>query len=112
MIPFLMVSAVRAPTASWLALNYLMGEGGRTDGTEHFEDGTEDHGLSVRDRSRRDRGSPSVCDIIYHVSTLVTDYLMGKVVRVLTGTIVVGVKESKEGTDSKHVCVLVESHFG
>jgi len=29
----------------------------------------------------------------------------------LTGTIVVGVKESKEGTDSKHVCVLVESHF-
>jgi len=29
----------------------------------------------------------------------------------LTGTIVVGVKESKEGTDSKHICVLVESHF-
>jgi hypothetical protein len=29
----------------------------------------------------------------------------------LTGTIVVGVKEGKEGTDSKHIGVLVESHF-
>jgi len=80
----------------------------RTDGTEHFKDGTEDHGLSVRDGSGRDRGSPGVCDIVYTVRTWSRDMM----VEVLTGTIVVGVKESKEGTDSKHISVLVESHFG
>ena len=80
----------------------------RTDGTKHLEDGTEDHGLSVRDGSRRDRGSPGVCDIVCFIRYWSCDIHGG----VLTGTIVVGVKESKEGTDSKHICVLVESHFG
>lgn len=35
-----------------------------SDGSEHLEDSTEDHGLAVADRSRRYTGSPRVGNIV------------------------------------------------
>jgi hypothetical protein len=35
-----------------------------SDGTDHLEDSTENHGLTVGDRARRDRSSPRVGDIV------------------------------------------------
>lgn len=56
---------------------------------EHLKDGTEDHGLPVRDGSRRDRGRPSVGNIV--------------------GTVVERVHEGKESANGEDICGLVVS---
>lgn len=63
------------------------------DGTEEFEDGAEDHGLSVGDGPRGDRGGPGVGYIV--------------------GAVVVGIQHGKEGADGEDIGVLVElRHVG
>jgi hypothetical protein len=46
-------------------LDSIGSSGSDKDGSKHFEDGTEDHSLSVRDGSRRDTGGPGVGNIVY-----------------------------------------------
>ena len=46
------------------------GTGPDSDGAEHFKDGTEHHGLAIRDRAGRDRSGPCVGDIVCIVSVL------------------------------------------
>lgn len=59
-----------------------------SDSTDYFENSTENHSLSVCYRTGRNRGGPSVGDIV--------------------GTVVEGVEEGKECADNKDVCKLVE----
>jgi len=46
-------------------LDGVGGTGTDSDGTDHLEDGTQDHGLAVGDGAGRDRGSPSVGNIVW-----------------------------------------------
>ncbi len=45
-------------------LDGIRGTGADGDGTDHLEDGTQNHGLSVGDRPGRDTGGPRVGDIV------------------------------------------------
>ena len=45
-------------------LDGLSGTGTDGDGTDHLEDGTQNHGLAVGDRAGRHRGSPCVGNIV------------------------------------------------
>jgi hypothetical protein len=45
-------------------LDGISGTSTDSDGTDHLEDGTENHGLAVGDRAGRNRGSPSVGNIV------------------------------------------------
>jgi hypothetical protein len=47
-------------------LDGISGTSTDSDGTDHLEDGTENHSLTVGDRTGRDRGSPSVGNIVWY----------------------------------------------
>lgn len=46
-------------------LDSIGGTSTNSDGTDHLKNGTQDHGLTVSDRARRDGGSPSVGNIVW-----------------------------------------------
>ena len=45
-------------------LDGISSTGTDRNSSQHFENGTEDHGLSVGNGSRRDTGGPSIGDIV------------------------------------------------
>lgn len=56
--------ALEGITGNNTVLDGIRSTGSDSNGTHHLEDGTQDHGLAVGDGTRRDRGSPSVGDIV------------------------------------------------
>jgi hypothetical protein len=81
-----------------------------SDSTDHLEDGSENHGLSVGDGAGRDRSSPRVGDIV--LVELVSSMKVKYPSALLTSTVVVGVEQGKESADSKDVVVLSELGHG
>lgn len=69
-------------------LDSFSSAGSDSDGSNHLEDGTEDHGLAIRDGSRRNTGSPGIGDII--------------------GTVVEGIEQGKESAYGEDVVVVSE----
>ena len=56
--------ALEGITGNNTVLDGIRSTSSDSNGTHHLEDGTQDHGLTVGDGTRRDRGSPSVGDIV------------------------------------------------
>lgn len=74
------------------------------DSTEHLEDGTENHGLAIGNRSRGDTGRPGVRDI---VCIEVSRRLKGSSL-VRTGAVVVRVEQGEERSNGEDVIELSE----
>jgi hypothetical protein len=79
--------------------------GSDCEGTSHFEDQTEDHGLLVGDGAGGDTGGPGVGDIVCEC-WLVVLQVIGAYARQHTGTVVVCLEQGKEGADGEDVGVL------
>ena len=92
-------------------LNGIGSTGTDSDGTHHLEDGTQDHGLAVRNGAGGNRSSPSVGNIVFEKISIVSYECLGDLVR--TSTVVVSIEHGKEGANGKDIVVLRETrHLG
>jgi hypothetical protein len=76
------------------------------DGSQHLEDGTENHCLPVGDRPRGDTGRPGVCNIVYPNNQYLGRRAMEA--KLLTCSIVVSIEHGKESANHENVGVLVQ----
>jgi hypothetical protein len=86
-------------------LDGISGTGTNSNGADHLENGTENHGLAVGNGSGRDRSGPRVGDIVLEPLVLVMRHCCEDT---LTSTIVVGIEHGKEGADGEDIVVLGE----